>query len=240
MAIEVLIFYLLAGVAIAAAAGVVLARNPVHSAVSLVLSFVNVAAIYVMLRAEFLAVAQVIVYTGAIIVLVLFVLMLVQQQDLPEFHGGRPLRRAVGFLLGLVLLAEVAAAILTRSLRGAPGSWPPEAVAAVGGNIQAIGRELYSVYMLPIQATALLLLAATVGALFLARPELIEERLAVARRLFTISLAHPRGVDPLQPVAELPGPHDHERKPAGGDRVLVMARNAEEFTEQPAWGEIRR
>jgi NADH-quinone oxidoreductase subunit J len=240
MAIEVLIFYLLAGVAIAAAAGVVLARNPVHSAVSLVLSFVNVAAIYVMLRAEFLAVAQIIVYTGAIIVLVLFVLMLVQQQDLPEFHGGRPLRRAVGFLLGLALLAEVAAAILTRSLRGASGPWTPEAVAVAGGNIQAIGRELYSVYMLPIQATALLLLAATIGALFLARPELIEERLAVARRLFTISLAHPRGVDPLQPVAELPAPQDGQLKPAGGDRALVMARNAEEFTEQPAWGEIRR
>jgi len=240
MAVDVLIFFLLAGVAIAAAAGVVLASNPVHSAVSLVLSFVNVAAIYVLLRAEFLAAVQVIVYTGAVIVLVLFVLMLVQQQDLPEFHGGRPLRRAVGFLLGLALLAEVAAAILTRSLRGEPGRWTPEVVAAVGGNVQALGRELYSVYMLPIQATALLLLAATIGALFLARPELIEERLAAARRLLTISLAHPRGIDPLQPVAELPPPHAGRFKPAGGDRALVMARSAEEFTEQPAWGEIRR
>lgn len=239
MTVQVLVFYLLAAVAIVTAAGVVLARNPVHSAVSLVLSFLNVAAIYIVARAEFLAVAQVIVYTGAVIVLVLFVLMLVQQQDLPEFHGGRPLRRAAGFALGLVLLAEVAAGILTRSLQGAPGRWTPEAIAAVGGNTQAIGRELFSVYMLPIQATALLLLAATLGALFLARPELIEERLVAARRVMTISLAHPRGADLPEPVASLPAPHDGALKPAGGQRSLVMARTAEEFTEQPAWGEVR-
>ncbi|MBX6752843.1 NADH-quinone oxidoreductase subunit J [Thermorudis peleae] len=239
MSIQVLVFYLLAIVSIGAAAGVVLARNPVHSAIALMVTFINVAAIYVMLRAEFLAVAQVIVYTGAILVLVVFVLMLVQQQDLPEFHGGRPLRIATGFVLGILLLAEVLAAILTRSLRGQPGPWTPDAVAAVGGNIQAIGRELYSAYTLPIQVTAIVLLMATIGAIFLARPETLAERIAAARRIFTISLGHPKGTD-LGPIGELPAPSQAELKPASFTRPLILAKSADEFTEQPAWGEVVR
>ena len=88
MSAEVLVFDILGAIAILAALGVVLARNPVHSAVSLVVTFVNLAGIYVILRAEFLAAVQIIVYTGAILVLVLFVIMLVHQEDLPDFHGG--------------------------------------------------------------------------------------------------------------------------------------------------------
>ena len=74
-----------------------------------------------MLGAEFLAVVQVIVYTGAILVLVLFVLMLVDPDDLPEFHAARPVQRYVGFLLGLILLLEVGAAILNRTVVGQQG-----------------------------------------------------------------------------------------------------------------------
>src|SRR5690625_3220401 len=106
MAAEVLVFNLLAGVAIVAAAAMVLMRNPVHSAIALVVTFVNVAAIFIILRAEFLAAAQIIVYTGAIMVLILFVLMLVNPDDLPEFHGGKPLQQVFGFALGAILLAE--------------------------------------------------------------------------------------------------------------------------------------
>ena len=93
MSAEALVFDILAVMAVVSAAGVVLARNPVHSAVSLVVTFINVAAVYLILRAEFLAAVQIIVYTGAILVLVLFVIMLVHQEDLPEFHGGRPVLR---------------------------------------------------------------------------------------------------------------------------------------------------
>lgn len=132
MTVQVLVFWLLALVAMLGALGVVVARNPIHSAIGLVLSFLNVAAIYLIARAEFLAVVQVIVYAGAVIVLVVFVTMLVHPDDLPEFHGRRPLRIATGLVLGLALLAEVSAAVLARGLRGAPGPWTDETVAIVG------------------------------------------------------------------------------------------------------------
>ncbi|MCX7622164.1 MAG: NADH-quinone oxidoreductase subunit J [Thermomicrobium sp.] len=239
MALSVLVFWLLALVSILGALGVVVARNPIHSAIGLVLSFLNVAAIYLVARAEFLAVVQVIVYAGAVIVLVVFVTMLVHPDDLPEFHGRRPLRVATGLILGIALLAEVTAAILARGLRGAPGPWTEETVAAVGGNTSALGQVLYSEFMLPIQLTAVLLLAATIGAIVLARPEAVSERLAVARRLLTISLAHPRGLDQPEPPLALPAGRDERVKPAGGGRPIVLARSADEFTERPAWGEWR-
>lgn len=239
MSAEVLVFSLLAAVAVITAAGVVLARNPVHSAVALVLSFVNVAGIYVILRAEFLAVAQIIVYTGAILVLVLFVIMLVRQEDLPEFHGGRPVQRLVGFVIGLVLLAQVGVAILTRTVVGQPGPWTPEQVAAVGGNVQAFGLVLYSGFVLPIQVTALLLLMATIGALALARPETKEE-VEARRRVATISLAHPRGLDDRdgEPPPAL-GPGSKIRREAG-ERDLILTRSGDEFVDNPDWEERRR
>ena len=93
---DVIIFYMIATICVLCAGGVVVVNNPVHSAIFLVLCFFNVAGIFLMLGAEFLAVVQVIVYTGAILVLVLFVLMLVDPDDLPEFHTARPLKRYVG------------------------------------------------------------------------------------------------------------------------------------------------
>jgi NADH-quinone oxidoreductase subunit J len=239
MSAEAIVFDILAVIAVIAAAGVVLARNPVHSAVSLVVSFINVAAVYLILRAEFLAAVQIIVYTGAILVLVLFVVMLVHQEDLPEFHGGRPVQQLLGFLLGLALFGEVAAAILTRTAVGQPGPWTPEAVQAVGGNTQAIGQVLYSGYVLPIQTTALVLLVATIGALVLARPEIPRLRVQVPRQVFTISLGHPRGTDEELPeeVAAL-GPG--YIKPEAGERELIMAKSGDEFVDQPVWGERQK
>ncbi|MCS7052060.1 MAG: NADH-quinone oxidoreductase subunit J, partial [Thermomicrobium sp.] len=159
--------------------------------------------------------------------------------DLPEFHGRRPLRFVTGLVLGVALLVEVTAAIVTRRLHGYPGPWTAETVAAVGGNTRALGQVLYSDFVLAIQLTALLLLAATIGAIVLARPEMVSDRLAAARRTLTISLAHPRGLDqPAQPPA-LPSPRDECVRTAGGGRSLVLARSAEEFTDQPAWGEWR-
>ena len=144
MSAEVLVFDILGVLPASAALGVVLARNPVHSAVSLVVSFVNLAGIYVMLRADFLAAVQIIVYTGAIIVLVLFVIMLVNQEDLPDFHGGQPLQRALGLLIGLMLLGEIAAAVLTRTVVGRPGPWDAATVTRAGGNVQVLGQFLYA------------------------------------------------------------------------------------------------
>src|SRR5690625_3597052 len=101
---DLIFFYLIATVSVLTAIGMVVARNPVHSAIFLVICFLNVAGIFVMLGAEFLAIIQVIVYTGAILVLVLFVLMLVDPDELPSFTESQPLQRYLGALLGVVLL----------------------------------------------------------------------------------------------------------------------------------------
>lgn len=240
MASEI-IFDILGFVAVLGAIGVVLARNPVHSALSLVVTFLNVAAIYIILQAEFLAAVQVIVYTGAILVLVLFVIMLVHQENLPDFHSGQPVQLIFGFIMGVILLAEIATAIFTRTIVGAPGPWTSQAVASVGGNTQAIGRVLYSSYVLPIQATALVLLAATIGALVLARPGTPAARLLRPKATSTISLGHSRGSDMEDGYEEpaLPAIAGEQLKPESGERDLVMAKSGDEFVEQPAWGEPR-
>ncbi|TVR73642.1 MAG: NADH-quinone oxidoreductase subunit J [Sphaerobacteraceae bacterium] len=226
MAAEVLIFNLLSAVAIVSAVAMITMRNPVHSAIALVLTFVNVAAIFIMLRAEFLAAVQIIVYTGAVLVLILFVLMLVNPDDLPEFHSGKPMQNVFGFGVGLILLAEISVAILTRTVVAEPGPWNEEGVAAAGGNIQVIGQLLYSGYVLPIQATALVLLAATIGALFLGRPDEDQEPSPKRRTVATISLAHTRGADDDL----IPALRAANIKREAGDRDLIMARDADEFT----------
>jgi NADH-quinone oxidoreductase subunit J len=234
---DVIIFYMLAAVCVLAAGGVVAATNPVHSAVFLVLCFFNVAAIFVMLGAEFLAVVQVLVYTGAILVLVLFVLMLVDPDDLPEFHAARPVQRTVGLLLGLMLLLEVGAAILNRTVTGRPGNATPDNVEFVGGNTQALGRTVYTEYLLPFEIVSLVLLVGIIGAIVLALPERLGERLR--QRQGTISLGHPRGTDlalPAGPVGETPIPaaEGGRREPAPtleATRELIMVRDPDVRTE---------
>src|SRR5215210_712683 len=113
-----LIFYLLAGVAMVAAAGVIFARNPVHSAFFLIVSFLNVAGLYIMLGAEFLAAVQVIVYTGAILVLFLFVIMLVRPENLAQVYVAPPVQAILAWILGLALFFELIAVITTGVVTG--------------------------------------------------------------------------------------------------------------------------
>ena len=236
---DALVFYLLAFVCVLAAGGVVIATNPVHSAVFLVLCFFNVAALFVMLGAEFLAAVQVLVYTGAILVLVLFVLMLVDPDDLPEFHTARPVQRAVGLLLGAILLLEVGAAIVNRTVIGQTGTASADAVDLVGGNTQALGRTLYTEYLLPFEIVSLVLLVGVIGAIVLALPERLGER--VSPRRGTIALGHPRGAAadlalPVGPAGETPivvadGGRRVQPATLEGTRELIMALDPDEYTE---------
>lgn len=236
MSWDVLIFYMISAVCVLCAGGVVVARNPMHSAIFLVLCFFNVAGIFLMLGAEFLAVVQVIVYTGAILVLLLFVLMLVDPDDLPEFHTGRPVQRYVGLLLGAILLLEIGIAVIDRTVRGAQGNATPENVARVGGNVEALGRTLYSDYIFPFELASLVLTVGVIGAIVLAMPERLGER--IVRRRGTISLGHARGVDyalPAGPEGEsaIPGSqtvHDAEVAGAAYGRDLIMVRDPDQYT----------
>lgn len=226
-------FVLLAAICIVSAGGVVAARNPVHSAVFLGLCFIHVAGLFVMMGAEFLAVVQVIVYTGAILVLVLFVLMLVDPDQLPEFHTARPVQRTVGILLGLVLLLEVAVAVLGRTIKGAASNATPENIALVGGNTQALGRSLYTDYLLPFEVASLVLTVGVIGAIVLAMPERLGER--VYRRRGTISLGHARGVDmALASGVRGESPIDNASAEiatgVAASRELILVDNPDEYT----------
>jgi len=212
------IFYLLSFVAVLMAAGVVLARNPVHSAFFLVISFLNVAGLYVMLGAEFLAAVQVIVYTGAIMVVFLFVIMLVRPEDLGELSHGAPVQTVLAWILGIGLFAEIATVIASGIVTGQRGQATLDQVAAVGGNTQAIGRVLYSEFLLPFEIASLILLVATIAAIVLGIPDRVMVR--VRREAgFNISLVHSQEAPPIDPPdLDEPGVVDVDEEPvvAGG------------------------
>lgn len=233
MSWDFLAFMLLAAICVVSAAGMVAATNPIHAGIFLGLCFIHVAGIFVMLGAEFLAVVQVIVYTGAILVLLLFVLMLVDPDDLPEFHTGRPVQRAVAVLLGIVLLLEVGVAVLGRTISGQDGTATAENIALVGGNTQALGRTLYTEYLLPFEIASLVLTVGVVGAIVLALPERLG--LKAPLRQGTISLGHGRGVDEALPIGvrgESPIETTDGSVAAAptGRREVILVGNADDYT----------
>jgi NADH-quinone oxidoreductase subunit J len=155
-------FFIVALIATGSALGLVLRTNAIHGALFLVLNLGSIAALYLMLGAEFLAAAQVIVYAGAIMVLFVFAIMVLipgKEETGPDPRRGvRLLAAPVGALLLLLLVFVVAA-----RLRGAPGPGGP------GGTVTAVGRLLFTSYLFPFELTSVLLLAAMVGVLLLAR-----------------------------------------------------------------------
>jgi NADH-quinone oxidoreductase subunit J len=166
-----LLFAGFAAVLVVSSLLVVLHRNPVTSALFLVLAFCSLAGIYLLLGAEFIGMVQVIVYAGAIMVLFLFVIMYLNLKQDVETGLHIALRRAVGWTLGALLLVE---AVVLFSRRWAAGPPAPVTPGAVAGNTQQIGLALYSRYLFPFEVTSILLLVAMVGAVVIGkgrRPE---------------------------------------------------------------------
>ncbi|MDH4180541.1 MAG: NADH-quinone oxidoreductase subunit J [Betaproteobacteria bacterium] len=160
MSFESLLFYVFAAILVFAALRVVTTRNPVHAALWLVLSFVTAAGLWLLLGAEFLAIALVLVYVGAVMVLFLFVVMMLDV----NFDALRSRIRShlpVAAVVGAVILAEMAL-LLVRATRGA-GTPPP----AAGENTRALGRLLYVDYVYPFEIAAVILLVAIVAAIAL-------------------------------------------------------------------------
>jgi NADH-quinone oxidoreductase subunit J len=158
------IFFLFAGLAIACAISLVYHKNPLYSAISLVGVFISLACIYVTLAAPFIAAVQVLVYAGAIMVLVVFVIMLLNLDE------DKPLNRlrylyALGGFLGLTLLAQTF--FIFYAVTKSPNQAPmPEAGT---GLTQNIGRAMYTEYLLPVEIVGVLLLMAIVGAIIMSR-----------------------------------------------------------------------
>jgi NADH-quinone oxidoreductase subunit J len=157
---EWVVFVLVAATAIGTALGLVIRPNPLHGALFLVANLFCVAVLYLMLRAEFLALAQVIVYAGAIMVLFIFAIMLLVPGRAEA--GPDPLARARRLALPLAAALGLAVVLVAGRTRGAAPDAPP-------GGVEAIGRLLFTDYLFPFEVTSLLLLAALVGALTLAK-----------------------------------------------------------------------
>ena len=166
MTVQVLAFYLFASIVVASAVMVILARNPVHSVLWLILAFFNAAGLMVLLGAEFVAMLLVIVYVGAVAVLFLFVVMMLDI-DFAELRAGFVSYFPLGGAIALILLVELVLGIaiwqageITLAQRVAP---TPENVP----NIEAIGQILYSRYIFLFEAAGLILLVAMIGAIVL-------------------------------------------------------------------------
>jgi NADH-quinone oxidoreductase subunit J len=145
---------------------VILHRNPVTSALFLVMAFCALAGIYLTLRAEFIGMVQVIVYAGAIMVLFLFVIMYLNLKSDVETGVQIALRRGLGWVMGAVIGAE---AFWLFARRWAPGPVTPELPGVTVDNTRAIGRLLYTDYLFPFEITSLILLVAMVGVIVMAR-----------------------------------------------------------------------
>ena len=164
--IAALFFYLFAGICIASAFMVIAARNPVHSVLFLILAFVNASGLFVLMGAEFLAMILIVVYVGAVAVLFLFVVMMLDV-DFAELKQGALQYLPVGLLIGGVFLAELVFVALTWAI----GPGVPQAITAPISaqvpNTQAIGLVLYTQYVYFFQAAGMILLVAMVGAITL-------------------------------------------------------------------------
>jgi NADH-quinone oxidoreductase subunit J len=164
-------FYVLSFFILGFAVLVVSTRNTVHSVLYLVLNFLAIAALYVLLTAQFLAVIQVLVYAGGIVVLYLFVVMLVNLKRPPEDHSAPQRQGWIGFALAGLVLVELGAIITVGRIAPQPGPNMELSDLAVN-NVERIGMLLYTDYLIPFEVASMLLLVAMVGAIILAKREL--------------------------------------------------------------------
>ena len=153
--------------AVTTAVLMILQRNPVMSAISLIGNFFALAALYLLLRAQFLAVLQIIVYTGAIMVLVVFVIMLLNLGDERGLAERPSLRSSVGTALAAGLLLELVAILFLRTGPGLPPAMHPSSGSQ--GTVEAVGTAMFGKFLFPFEITSLLLLVAIVGAVILAK-----------------------------------------------------------------------
>ena len=173
MASEQLVFYAFAAVTVLGSLFVIVQRNPIYSVLALIGAFFGLSGLYVLLDAPFVAIVQIIIYAGAIMVLFLFVVMLlnIPREDATEWDRAHPLYRPwpmrIGGLLALLLIAQLAWALMRT-----PGIRDGVGVQAAGiSDVGELGRVLFTDYMFAFEVTSILILASMVGAVILARKQ---------------------------------------------------------------------
>ncbi|MEP6741828.1 MAG: NADH-quinone oxidoreductase subunit J [bacterium] len=194
-----LLFILFAGLAIGSAIAMVSQRNPLYSAISLIGVFIALASIYVTLAAPFIAAVQVIVYAGAIMVLVIFVIMLLNVEH--EEPRRKRLRFLVPAAMGMAAILIAETAFILYSVQATSGQMP-RALSDVGLTA-SIGEGLFTRYLLPFEITSILLLMAIVGAMSLARRSGLlsaTARVVPGTQVLAMDIVNPRAVGDLRPV----------------------------------------
>jgi NADH-quinone oxidoreductase subunit J len=162
---EMVIFFGLAVVAVAAGVGVIVQRNAVWSALFLLVNFCCLAGLYLLLNAQFVALVQVIIYAGAIVVLFLFVVMLLGMENAEETPDPRRYQRIAGVLLGTLLLAGVVWALIVSV-----GGWVRPLIRT--DNVREIGAAMLTDFAIPFELASIVLLVAIIGAVVLAKQRL--------------------------------------------------------------------
>ncbi|MEN3971260.1 NADH-quinone oxidoreductase subunit J [Sphingomicrobium sp. XHP0235] len=177
--IGIFAFYLFASLAILSALLVVFARNPVHSVLWLIVAFFNAAGLMILLGAEFIAILVILVYVGAVAVLFLFIVMMLDI-DFAGLRSGFTQNLPFGILIALVLLAEMSIAVLASRAGPVIADAPPVSETS---NIVAFGQLMFSRYLVPFELSGLILLVAMIGAIVLthrsrgdARPQKIDRQ----------------------------------------------------------------
>jgi NADH-quinone oxidoreductase subunit J len=210
-----ILFYAFSAVLVAAALGVVVTRNPVHSALCLVLAFFSSAAIWLLIEAEFLAIVLVLVYVGAVMVLFLFVVMMLDV-NVEEMRRGFTRYAWLGWLVAFLVIAQIVGVVWFRGL-GVDATVGAAPLPADYSNTRALGEVLYTQYVYPFELAAVLLLVAIVAAIALTlrrrvglKPQDVAKQVAV-RREDRVRLVK---MDAVRPAARPPDAQDGEGKPS--------------------------
>jgi NADH-quinone oxidoreductase subunit J len=163
-----LIFVAMAVIAIGSSLMMVTRKNPIHSALWLIVTFCSVAGLYVLLNATFIAIAQVMVYAGAIMMLVIFVIMLIHLESGVESRVKRSFAKLIGAVITILLFLQVLGGFMVYGNVGKKGIYTSQALAEVG-NAQAVGTVLYGKYVFAFEIASILLLVGIIGAVVLAK-----------------------------------------------------------------------
>lgn len=165
-----LLFFYFAGVILVTSSLVIALKNPVYSAISLLVMFFHVAGLYVLLNAEFIAVIQIIVYAGAILVLYLFVVMLLNLKREERYQH----QLLLGLFVGLLILTEALLILMRSSFGEKTGEYTVERISTIGST-EAVGKVLFTTYLFPFEVASFILLVAMIGAIVLAKKGILEK-----------------------------------------------------------------
>jgi NADH-quinone oxidoreductase subunit J len=168
---EKALFILFGALTVIGALATVTRVNIIHGLIALIFTFINVAAIYLLTQAYFLAVIQILVYAGAILVLFTFVVMFLNLREFQLVEQLHPKQKWVALVLGPIVLAEFVAVAVGATFASVSDGFTPEAIAAAGGNVRVLGEALFSEALLPFEVASLILLVSMVGAIVLAKKE---------------------------------------------------------------------